>query len=104
MTRGPYIAVVFFLVLGLLFTCTAGIFSFVNVAHTPIELIYGTHGLVIWNAIASLCYFLVLCIYGGLFDQKLSKIAPISDLIRPSSTEDQKWNSEGLANLGYAYW
>ena len=103
MTKGPYISTVFFMTLGLLFTIISGIFSFINVSHAPVELIYGTHGLVAWNIIASLCYFLVLCLFGGLYDQKLSILAPISDLIRPARS-DLGWNSDGMASLAYSFW
>ena len=53
MKYGTYISTIFFLSLGLLFTIVAQIFSVLNVCHTPIDLIYGTHGLVAWNAFAS---------------------------------------------------
>ena len=53
MKYGTYVSTIFFLSLGLLFTIVAQIFSVLNVCHTPIDLIYGTHGLVAWNAIAS---------------------------------------------------
>lgn len=52
MTYGPYVSTIFFVILGLFFTIISAIFSFFNVAHTPIELIFGSHGLVAWNAIA----------------------------------------------------
>ena len=53
MRYGTYVSTIFFLSLGLLFTVISQIFSVFNVCHTPIDLIYGTHGLMAWNAIAS---------------------------------------------------
>ena len=53
MQYGTYVSTIFFLSLGLLFTIVSQISSVFNTCHTPIDLIYGTHGLVAWNAIAS---------------------------------------------------
>ena len=53
---GTYVSTIFFLSLGLLFTIVSQISSVFNTCHTPIDLIYGTHGLVAWNAIASKYY------------------------------------------------
>ena len=53
MKYGTYVSTIFFLSLGLLFTIISQISSVFNTCHTPIDLIYGTHGLVAWNAIAS---------------------------------------------------
>ena len=101
MRYGTYVSSILFLVLGCIFTVISGIFSFVNVCHTPIELIYGAHGLILWNAIASLSYFLVICIFGGEFGQRLSNGAPISDLARPKAQE-YLWQSDS-EKLGYSY-
>ena len=56
MQYGTYVSTIFFLSLGLLFTIISQISSVFNTCHTPIDLIYGTHGLVAWNAIASKYY------------------------------------------------
>ena len=43
---------------------------------------------------------MVLCIWGGEFDQRLKKSAPISDLSRPKFFEWEPNNE----TLGYSYW
>ena len=53
MQKGTYASTVAFVVLGLIFTLICQIFSVINVCHTPVEIIFGTHGLILWNAIAS---------------------------------------------------
>lgn len=106
MKYGTYVSTIFFLSLGLLFTIVSQISSVFNTCHTPIDLIYGTHGLVAWNAIASLSYFLVLCIWGAEIDQRISSSAPISDMARPPPKLDASlglWTNESQAP-GYSYW
>ncbi len=66
MRYGTYVSTVFFLILALVFTLITAVFSFVNVCHTPVELIYGVQGLVAWNTIASMT-FKTFCPVSQLF-------------------------------------
>ena len=102
MDMNTYAASASFVLIGTLFTLVSGIFSFYNVCHTPVELIWGAHGLVLWNSVASTCYFLVLCLYGAEFSKRLSYGAPISDLARPK-VDSYQWKSNDDIKLGYPY-
>ena len=100
MKYGFYVTTIFFLIFGLIFTVVSEIFSFVNVCHTPVELIYGVDGLFLWNLIACLSYFLAMVIYGADFASR--NIGPISDFARPQDSNYQ-WETSSR-HLGYSYW
>lgn len=101
MRYNTYVPTVFFLVLALKFTVVSIIFSSFNTCHTPISMMFGVQGLMAWNAIAATSYFLSLTIFAGEYQQRLTEVAPISDLLRPPSIQ---WSSEGQSSLGYSYW
>ena len=101
MHMNTYAASVSFILIGAIFTVVSGIFSFYNVCHTPVELIWGVHGLLLWNGLCSFCYFVVLCTYGAEFNQRLSSGAPISDLARPK-VDIYRWTTKEN-KLGYPY-
>lgn len=101
MRNGTCSATLAFAIIGLVFTVVAAIFAALNSFSTPIGNITGVNGLVAWNAIAALCYFLVICIFAGEFGANLKKDAPISQVIRYGVVE---WKSDDMASLGYSYW
>jgi hypothetical protein len=102
MLYGPWVATIFFLIIGLIFTIVSSIFGVLNAFGSPIETIVGVYGLFAWNAIAGINYFLVICIWAGEFHAHLAENAPISQILRDG--EDRHWSSKGKSQLGYSYW
>jgi len=85
-----------FLIIGLVFTFVNIIFNAINIILTPVSAIVGIDGLVLWNAIAALCYLLVLLIWGVEYNMKLRDYPGVSDVLRPSNV---KWQVE--SNIGW---
>jgi len=81
--HGMIITTQAFLMVGLLFTFVNIIFTVLNIAHNPVSAIVGIDGLVAWNMIAGLMYFLVLVMWGAEYNIKLRKNLCISDTLRP---------------------
>jgi len=75
-----------FLFIGLLFTFTNIIFTLVNIVSNPVSAIVGIDGLVAWNIIAGLMYFLVVVIWGAEYNIKLRRNLCVSDTLRQSET------------------
>jgi hypothetical protein len=52
LNRGPYVATIVFVVFGLIMTLVSSGFGAYNAFSSPIEMIVGVHGLVIWHGSA----------------------------------------------------
>ena len=83
--EGMLISVIIMLLVGLLFTFLNIVFTVLNIAHNPVSSIMGIDGLVIWNFISGLMYFLVVVLWGAEFNIKLRTNLCISDTLRPEN-------------------
>lgn len=88
-----------FLVTGILFTFVNIIFTAVNITHNPVSSIVGIDGLVLWNFIAAVSYFLVLVLWGAEYNIKLRKNLCISDTLRAGPIEWSSQSSIGWCSL-----
>merc|ERR1712179_125001 len=81
--QGMLISTIVFLMIGLLFTFINIIFTVINIANNPVSAIVGIDGLVAWNMIAGVMYFLVLVLWGAEYNIKIRRNLCISDTLRP---------------------
>jgi len=77
------ISTMVFLMIGLLFTFINIIFTVINIANNPVSAIVGIDGLVAWNMIAGVMYFLVLVLWGAEYNIKIRRNLCISETLRP---------------------
>lgn len=60
MRKSTYVMTMLFLIVGLIWTIVAIIFAVLNAFSNPIQWIVSYYGLLVWNGIATFCYFVVV--------------------------------------------
>ncbi|CAG2178107.1 unnamed protein product [Oppiella nova] len=97
MAFGLWLFTVLCVAIAMVFGIVSSVFSIINTVMTPIEVITGIQGLFLWNGLAAL-----FCLCGGISWLLQYKNSLRRNVLTPDEQNDG-WNSEGRAWLGFSY-